>query len=238
MKVLITGGASGLGSAITTLLASEGFKVFFTYNSSVDKAKIIESEYPNSEGIKCDFRSETELKSLLSSIEILGIDVLINNALLGTEIKHFHKINPSYFLENFQNNIVPTIQITQSFIKSSRKRKFGKIINILSSAIINTPPIGWSEYVASKSYLRSLSNSWATENIKFNITSNCISPEFMNTPLHTDLDDRVFNSLVENHPLRKILEPEEVAEIVLFYIKSSQHINGTNFIVNTGSNIS
>ena len=237
MNVLVTGGASGLGKSIATVLAKEKYTVYFTYNNSKEEATLLENTFSNVHGIKCNFLSENDLSLLLETIEDKNIDVLVNNALMGFETKHFHKIDPAYFAINFQKNIIPVVKIVQRFIKSSRKKKFGKIINILSSTVINTPPSGWSEYVASKAYLKSLSNSWAVENIKFNITSNCISPDFMNTKLHHNMDDRVLNSLIERHPLKELLKTEEVAEIVLFYVKSSQQINGTNFLVNTGTNI-
>ena len=65
--------------------------------------------------------------------------------------------------------LIPTILITQSVLNDFRKKKKGKIITILTSFLLNTPPIGASTYVANKAYLGSLVKSWATENIKFNI---------------------------------------------------------------------
>lgn len=140
-------------------------------------------------------------------------------------------------MKSFQQNIIPTIRITQAFITQARKRKFGKIINIISSANINRPPIGWSEYVANKAYLLSLSKSWATENIKFNISSNAISPGFMLTSLTADTDERIVEQMTEAHPLKKLLTTKEVAETVEFYTRCSQQINGTNLVINAGNDL-
>src|ERR1019366_7084787 len=125
----------------------------------------------------------------------------------------------------------------QEAIKTFRKKKFGKIINIISSALVNKPPIGWSEYVANKSYLLAMSKAWAAECIKFNITSNSISPSFMLTNLTSDTDERVIEQMKEEHPLKRLLTTDEVAEAVVFFTKSSQQINGTNLVINAGTEI-
>ena len=155
MNILITGGASGLGKSITQKLASNSEdKVYFTFHKSTFSAKEIEVNYNNTSSIQCDFTNAKEFEAFLTLIKDLDIDILINNA-FATEItlQHFHKIDVSLFVNNFLANIVPTILITQQMILNFRKKKSGKIINILSSYLIDNPPIGCSEYVAGKAYL-------------------------------------------------------------------------------------
>ncbi len=141
------------------------------------------------------------------------------------------------FNDGFRENVLPVIQITQQAIKQFRKKKFGKIITILSSAIINKPPVGWSEYAANKAYLLSMSKSWATENAAFNITSNCISPSLMLTNLTSDMDERLVETYEQNHPLKKALSTSEVAETVAYLVGATQQINGTNLIINSGTDV-
>ena len=74
-----------------------------------------------------------------------------------------------------------------------KKKRKGKIITILTSFLLNSPPIGSSSYVANKAYLKSLTKSWANENIKFNVTSNTISPSFMQTNFTSDVDERIID---------------------------------------------
>jgi len=238
MNILVTGGASGLGEAITRNLAqTESNKIYFTFCKSADKAKELENQFSNAKGIFCDFENEISLQTLLSQIEFLDIHALINNAFTGLETNYFHKINPEYFSENFIKNVVPVIKITQQAILHFRKQKSGKIVTILSSYIINKPPMGLSEYVAAKNYLLSLSKSWAVENAKFNITSNAISPAFMQTQLTSDTDERIVEEMVKNHPLKKILSPSEVADSVQYLLNASSQINGINLIMNAAADI-
>lgn len=237
MNILITGGASGLGETITkTLAANSANFVFFTYSNSQANASKIEKEFSNTKAFKCDFKSQAELNSLTENIKDLRIDVLINNAYNGTPVKtYFHKIPSAEFSEEFQQNILPTIAITQAVLTNFRKAKSGKIITVLTSFLINTPPIGAASYVACKAYLGSLVKSWANENAKFNITSNSVSPSFMLTGLTNDTDERIIEQMEQAHPLKKLLTTEEVAETITFLTTASIQLNGVDIPINAAS---
>lgn len=236
MIVCITGGASGLGESITRKIAQcAEHTVYFTYLNSVAQAKQIEKEFSNAVGIPCDFKNKDDIERLQTKIKDLNIDVLINNAYTGDFLKsYFHKTAPEDFESGFATNVLPTIQITQAAIGVFRKKKFGKIITILTAALISNPPIGSSVYVANKAYLEQLAKIWATENIKFNITSNTISPAFMRTGFTGETDERVVEQMTANHPLHHLLSTEEVADSVLFLIGATQQINGIDILLNAG----
>jgi 3-oxoacyl-[acyl-carrier protein] reductase len=238
MNVLITGGASGLGEAMTRKLArNKEDRIFFTYKGSVSRATSLQTEFSNAKAIQCDFGSEASINALLQQIEQMDPDVLINNAFTGLQTNYFHKTEASYFSENFNRNVMPVIRISQAAIHHFRKKKSGKIITVLTSYLINKPPVGLSEYVAAKNYLLSLSKSWAVENAKFNITSNCISPSFMKTELTRDTDERVIEAMVNAHPLKRLLEPAEVADAIEYMLRASAQLNGTNLIINSAEDI-
>jgi 3-oxoacyl-[acyl-carrier protein] reductase len=134
-------------------------------------------------------------------------------------------------------NVYPVVKLTQQFIADSRKRKSGKIITILSSGIINKPPLGWSEYIANKAYLHSMAKSWAVENVSFGITSNCVSPSFMQTNLTKQTDKRIVELMISDNPHKRLLTEVEVAEAVSFLVTASPHINGSNLIINAAQDI-
>jgi NAD(P)-dependent dehydrogenase (short-subunit alcohol dehydrogenase family) len=165
------------------------------------------------------------------------LEALVNNALTGFLKKHFHKLDSEELLSSFRQNVLPVVLITQAALGTFRKQRFGKIITILSSALANKPPVGWSEYVANKAYLLAMSKAWAAEYAKFNITANCISPTFMPTPLNADMDSRLVEEMKKSYPLQELLQPEEVAQTVHFLLKSTQQINGVNLLMNQGADI-
>lgn len=237
MNILVTGGASGLGGAITKILAKDSNnKVYFTFTNSEENAKKIESDFSNAYSIKCDFKDSESLKSLTDKIEQFDLDVLINNAYVGNAINtYFYKIPIENFEDDFKQNVIPTILITQSAIANFRKKKKGKIITTLTSFLLNSPPIGSSSYVANKAYIASLVKSWANENAKFNITSNSVSPSFMQTKLTSEVDERIIEQMIANHPLKKLLTVEDVAETVLFLTSASSQINGVDILLNAGA---
>lgn len=239
MNILITGGASGLGAAITrTFAKSSDNQVYFTFNASDEKAKAIESEFPNTKALRCNFKNAADIAQLQQKISELDLDVLINNAYSGEPIKtYFHKIPAEDYAKEFNENLIPTIQITQAAINSFRKKKSGKIITVLTSFLLNTPPTGAAVYVANKAYLASLVKTWATENGKFNISSNAISPSFMLSGFTQDTDERVIEQMTESHPLKKLLTLQETADTILFMASATPHMNGLDIVLNAGTNL-
>jgi len=236
MNILVTGGASGLGEAITTTLASKTeHKVWFTYCKSKDKAKKLEASFSNCKGIYLDFTSEESLAAFVEQMKELNPEVLVNNATTGMIKNHFHKISIDDFKLSFIRNVLPTVQITQEAIRIFRKKKSGRIITILSAYLIGKPPFGFAEYASNKAYLLEMSRCWATENVAFSITSNCISPSMMQTQLTSDVDERVVESMVAAHPLRRLLSTTETANAVKFLVEGSEFINGVNLVLNAGS---
>ena len=238
MHILVTGGTGGLGTAIIKKLAAgNGNTVYFTYASSSHRAGELHAEMQNAHGIHCDFTIPSSVDTLIAALEDMAPDVLINNAWRPFTTAYLHKKYGKELLSGFEQDILPAIKITNAAINIFRKKKSGKIINILSSAIIGKPPIGWSEYVANKNYLLSLSKSWAVENIRFNITTNCISPSFMETKFTGDTDPRIIEQMTADHPLKKLLTPEEVADAAFFLVNCSRHINGINLVINAGMDL-
>lgn len=238
MNILITGGASGLGKEITQTLASAypDAKVFFTYNSSAAAAAAISNEFINTEALELNFTEGQSVNAFAEKIAPLDIDILIHNALTGLNLNHFHKTESDVFLNGFAENILPVLKLTRAFIKAARIRKSGKIITILSSYIGGMPQTGLAGYIAEKNYLLSMAKSWASENVQFNIQSNCISPEFMDTPLNKNTNAGVKEEMVKSHPLKKFLTAGEVADTVTFLVKAPAHLTGQNIFLNTGKN--
>lgn len=239
MKILVTGGASGLGEAVTKSLATHcgDWRVFFTYKKSIANAKQICDEFKNTKSIYCDFCNTQDVVNLQNMMEQLDIDVLINNAIVYRIEKQFHKIPSENLKDSFIYNVIPTIEITQKAIEIFKKKHFGKIISILTSGLLNRPPFGWSEYIANKAYIESMAKSWACEYSKFNITSNCVSPDFMQTNLTASIDERIQEQIKDSNPLKKHLSIEETARIVLFVVMSPQQLNGVNIPINAGKNL-
>lgn len=211
MNILVTGGGSGLGEAIVRRCSSnQNDKIYFTFNHSKENAQSMGNDlgvYP----LHCDFSQQPDIDLITKKIVELDIDVLVNNAIAFHYKNHFHKIDTHIFLESFNQNILPVIQINQSMIRHSRKKKSGHIITVLTSALQEAPPVGSSEYLSHKAYLHSLSQSWYAENKKFNLKVDCLFPVFMDTAFHKDLDSRIIDQIMAS---QHITTPEQEANKV------------------------
>lgn len=236
MNILVTGGSSGLGKAIVEMAAKDRSNtVFLTYSQNSEAALYLANSFPNVVAKQCDFSIKNSLNDLLLCITEWDLDVLINNAYSGNpQGTHFHKQDCDSFLKSFQVNVLPVIQITQKVLETFRKKKSGKIITILTTALFGSPPIGYSLYAANKAYIQQLSKSWSREYIKYGITSNCVSPNFMQTTLTKEIDERIIEQMQAEHPLKRLLTPQEVAECVCFLVNTSNQINGVNIPINAG----
>lgn len=239
MNILVTGGSSGLGKSVVELLETEkNNTVYFTYKSHKEDAEKICADFPNTVAIHCDFADSESLEKFINKIPDFDLDVLINNAYSGITLgNHFHKTPISDFNVAFQTNVLPLIAITQKVIEDFRKKKAGKIITVLTSALIGTPPMGYSVYSATKAYIAQLVKSWSRESIRFGITSNAVAPDFMQTSLTSDTNDFVVEQIKEANPMKKLLTTDEVAKVICDLAKATNQLNGVTIPVNAGVNI-
>ena len=238
MNIIITGGSSGLGKALVeACAASAEHQVLFTYCRHEDEAQALAGKYANVRAVQVDFTDEASVGLFVQRLADEQVDVLINNAYAGTaQGVHFHKTAPDDFSKAFHDNVMPVIRITQACAQGMRKRKFGKIINIITSYVMDVPPTGFSVYTATKAYIRQLSKSWSKELGRFNITSNCILPDYMQTDFGK-VEDFQLEQMKEAHPLKKLLQPEEVAGIIVSLLEASQQLNGVEIPVNAAQHI-
>lgn len=238
MNILITGGTSGLGKATVELLAKDGHQIFFSYLATEDfttVAREMEHGHNNVKAVPLNFCETESVNSFCEQIKGWDIDVLVNCTYVGKpQTTYFDKIEPEEFLKAFDINIIPTVKITQAAIKVMKKKRFGKIINIITEAVIGLPPMGYTLYAANKAYLMELSNVWNKEYTRYNVTSNCILPAYMQTNFAT-VDERILEQMQMEHPLKKLLTVDEVAQTVKFFVDASQQVNGVKLPINAGT---
>lgn len=230
-KVVLTGGSSGIGKEINVFLLEKGYEVLFTYCHSAESAKEIEVQFTNAKAFQIDFTSADQMEAFCAEIKAFDPDILINNYYNGTFIDtYFHKTEAEKFLNDFKNNVMPTLQVTQECINLFRKKKLGRIINILSSSL-NSPAMGTSVYNSNKAYLLQMSKSWAIENVKFGITCNSVSPSFIPTDFHKNMDERVKETILAGYPLKDNLESKDISNVIDLCINGGKHFNGNHIFL-------
>ena len=238
MNILITGGTSGLGKATVELLVKDGHQVYFSYLATEEftaVAKEMEAAYNNVKAVPLNFCEPESVDEFCGKVKEWNIDVLVNCTYVGKpQTTYFHKIAPEDMLRSFEMNIIPTVKITQATLEGMKKRRFGKIVNIITEAVIGLPPMGYTIYAANKAYLMELSDVINKEYTRYNITSNCILPAYMQTKF-AEVDERILEQMQQEHPLKKLLTVDEVAQAIKFFVDASQQVNGVKLPINAGT---
>lgn len=238
MNILITGGTSGLGKATVELLVKDGHQVYFSYLATEEFTAVaneMEAKYPNAKAIPLNFCEAESVDGFCEQMKAWELDVLVNCTYVGKpQNTYFHKTAPEDFLKAFEMNIIPTVKITQAAIEGMKKKKFGKIINIITESVLGLPPMGYTLYACNKAYLMKLSDVVNKEYTRYNITSNCILPAYMQTSFAT-VDERILEQMQLEHPLKKLLTADEVAQTIKFFVDASQQVNGVKLPINAGT---
>ncbi len=238
MNILITGGTSGLGKATVELLANDGHYIYFSYLATEEFTSVaneLEKTYSNVKAVSLDFCKEDSVDGFCEQMKDWDLDVLVNSTYVGRpQTNYFHKLEPTEFLKAFEINIIPTVKITQTAVEIMKKKKFGKIINIITEAVIGLPPMGYTLYACNKAYLMKLSDVINKEYTRYNITSNCILPAYMQTNFAI-VDERILEQMEKTHPLKKLLTVDEVSQAIKFFVDASQQVNGVKLPINAGT---
>ncbi len=231
-NILITGASRGIGKAIAQKLSSQGANIAFTYHSSEDKAKTLETELAEN-GIQAKaYRSDAAKyeaceKLVKDVLEDFGsIDVLINNA--GISIDNLLlRLSEEQWDQVIQTNLKSVYNMTRQIIRPMMKARSGSIIN-MSSIIGMRGNAGQSSYAASKAGIIGFTKSIAKEIGSRNIRCNAIAPGFVETDMtHYLKEGAAAKGYIDQIPLGRFGQGEDVANVALFLASElSSYVTG------------
>tara|TARA_Y100000816_G_scaffold287541_1_gene270470 strand:- start:562 stop:1281 length:720 start_codon:yes stop_codon:yes gene_type:complete len=234
-NILITGATGGIGSALVKKFYDAGHNICATGTAS-EKLKLLSEKYSERlKCIQCDlFKNEQIYNLAAQAKEKFGqIDILINNAGI-TRDNLFLRMKDSEWDDVINLNLNSNFILTKLIIKDMIKKKWGRVINISSTAakIGNS---GQANYVASKSALEGLTRTLANEVASRGITVNCVAPGFVNTEILDSLEKSRLEKMVERVPVGRIGTAGEIADAVYFLSsEESSYITGQVLHVNGG----
>ena len=229
--VLITGSSRGIGAATAIKFSEFGFNVAINYNNSekeaLDVLERVRKNGSNAIAIKSDV-SEFEGAEFLvnKAISEFGrLDILINNAGIA-EQKLFTEISESDWKKMFEVNVNSMYNCTKIASEHMIKNHSGKIINISSIWGISGASCE-VHYSSSKAAVIGFTKALAKELGPSGINVNCVAPGVIDTDMNRHLSSDDIKSLVENTPLMRLGQAEDVANLVMFLaIKESDFITG------------
>jgi len=229
--VLITGASRGIGKSIAEECVKQGAIVAFTYLSSEEKARALESELTANGGIAKGFKSDAskfeEAQQLIDDVvnTFETIDVLVNNAGI-TRDTLLMRMTEEQWDEVINTNLKSAFNLTKAVIKPMLKARYGSIIN-MSSVVGVQGNAGQSNYAASKAGLIGFTKSIAQELGSRNIRCNAIAPGFIETEMTGALDEKVVQGWRDSIPLKRGGLPTDVANATIFLASDmSEYITG------------
>ena len=238
--VFITGGSRGIGAACFRLFHQAGAKVIFSFKENKNAADALVNSFATNLpfALQIDFNSENDIvKKVVFILTHFGrIDILVNNAGVW-KYGEADKISLEDWNATIQINLTSTFLVTKEVLPSMKKNKFGRIINISSTAGQRGEAY-YSHYAASKGGIISYTKSLASELGKFNINTNCVAPGWVDTEMVSSVfsDEAYKEKERKAIPVQRIATAEDIAGPVLFLASDlARHINGEILNVNGGS---
>lgn len=238
-NVIVTGATRGIGREIALTLAQNGANIAMNYrnlNSEVeDLIKEIKSFGVDALAIKCDVSITEEVDNFVKEVKAHynTIDVLVNNAGI-TKDGLILRMKEEDFDDVLDVNLKGTFNTTKSVSSIMVRQKSGKIINI-SSVVGIAGNTGQCNYAASKAGVIGFSKSVARELASRNINVNVVAPGYINTDMTKNLPDKIKEEIIKSVPMKKIGDPREVANLVLFLSSNlSDYITGQVINVDGG----
>jgi 3-oxoacyl-[acyl-carrier protein] reductase len=219
--VIVTGSSSGIGKATAIAFAKEGCSVVINYKSNTASAeKVLVECNKYSTGnivLKADVANEESVKEMFRSIkeQFSSIDVLINNA--GIFDENDSPTNIEAFQNIYKNNFLSCVIVTKYALELMKQ---GKIINVSSvhGKLGHGRPeaIAYSAFKAAlESYTKNIAKGLAP-----NILINAVAPGRVNTPQWGNPDTKEQDELGKVHLIKRIIQPEEIAESIVFLAKN------------------
>lgn len=236
---VVTGGSRGLGRAIASRVASDGFAVIVNYRRDEEAAAATVGSIVAAGGtaaeVQADVARADDVNALFDRAEAMfgGVDVVVNCAGIMT-VKPLADYELSAFDAMVSTNVRGTFLVSQQAAR--RIRSGGAIINMSTSAERQAMP-GYGPYAMTKGAVEGLTMVLAREMKGRNITVNAIAPG----PTATDgflngKSAELVARIADLNPFGRIAEPLEIAEIVAFLIGTGRWINGQVIFANGGMN--
>ncbi|WP_099352699.1 SDR family NAD(P)-dependent oxidoreductase [Fredinandcohnia onubensis] len=243
---LVTGGSRGIGAAIVVKLAEEGANVAINYYpspKSFEDATNIKEEIEKQFGIRAmtvqaDVGIKQEVDNMIDEVEKeLGtLDILVNNAGIAP-FEAFMSLTEEIWDRTYQTNVKGIFLTSQRAAKSMIKQKYGKIINISSTAsvVVTSPVI--PHYISSKAAAAHLTRALAIELGQHNINVNAVGPSTIDTEFCKGyLDDPEIRAKeIAANPMKRLGTEKQIADSVAFLAsEEAMQINGHLLMVDGG----
>ena len=235
---LVTGGAQGIGRVISEELVGQGAHVILgdvNLEGAEKTAAELKQNGAKASAVRIDVSSSSDVQSAFDSIikEYKPVDIVVNNAGITRDGLLVRMKEADWDLV-MSINLKGSFLCSQQAAKQMMKQKSGAIVNI-ASIVGLIGNFGQANYSASKAGLIGFTKTLAREVAPRGIRANAIAPGFIDTEMTRVLENSVREKLIEQIPLARLGEPEDVARCVSFLVsEKASYITGQVISVNGG----
>ena len=240
-NALITGGTRGIGRAAALRLASEGANVAVSYVSNEAKAAETADEL-RAMGVKvvslrANVANRNEVQQMVDQArQAFGpIDILVHSAAISI-VEHATNVTWETWRQTMDVNLDGTFNVVYAVKDEMIQREYGRMLLMSSIAALRERE-NQVHYSASKAAViamtRCLAQAWA----KHNIRVNCICPGLIETDMAYTLAPETHKHIVENTPLKRLGQPEEIANLIRFLISDESSFMTGQTVVASGGRV-
>lgn len=217
---VVTGAASGIGSAIAGKFAAAGAVVIVAdvqAERGEARAAALRDAGRRAHFVGVDLTDPDSITAFADTVQARfgAVDVLVNGAGWGRTAP-FWEGTPELWHTLIALNLVGPMQLTKALLPPMMERGGGRIVNIASDAG-RVGSLGETVYASAKGGLIAFTKSLARETARYGIHVNCVCPGPTDTPLMAAVPDKIKDALTKAIPLRRLGRPDEVADAVLFF---------------------
>jgi 3-oxoacyl-[acyl-carrier protein] reductase len=229
-NALVTGASRGIGRAIAAELARAGANVVIGYRSGKDEAEALATEI-GARAIQADVSDAEDARRL---VEDAGdLDILVNNAGL-TRDGLLARMSDEDWRTVIETNLSSVFYTCRAVTRPMMKKRSGAIVNV-SSIVGVHGNWGQTNYAASKAGIIGFTKSLARELGSRNVRANVVAPGYVKTQLTDVLQEEATAAMLQNTPLGRLGEPEDVAGAVRFLCSDeASYITGDVILVDGG----